>query len=114
MRMLWICDLLTEDIMSNPIKDEFDKISLSKDISEINNIIQVFQETGFLDRDNAIDKIKKLRNNDEDIAIVTTVKLLSYSIPFEQTSNTQIVSELIMQRDILLAKLAKKIAEEKK
>ena len=100
--------------MSNPIKDEFDKISLSKDISEINNIIQVFQETGFLDRDNAIDKIKKLRNNDEDIAIVTTVKLLSYSIPFEQTSNTQIVSELIMQRDILQAKLAKKIAEEKK
>ena len=100
--------------MSNPIKDEFDKISLSKDISEINNIIEVFQETGYLDRDNAIDKIKKLRNNDEDIAIVTTVKLLSYSIPFEQTSNTQIVSELIMQRDILQAKLAKKIAEEKK
>ena len=100
--------------MSNPIKDEIDKISLSKDISEINNIIQVFQETGFLDRDNAIDKIKKLRNNDVDIAIVTAAKLLSYSIPFEQTSNTQIVSELIMQRDILLAKLAKKIAEEKK
>ena len=100
--------------MSNPIKDEFDKISLSKDISEINNIIQVFQETGFLDRDNAIDKIKKLRNNDEDIAIVTAAKLLSYSIPFEQTSNTQIVSELFMQRDILQAKLAKKIAEEKK
>lgn len=99
--------------MSNPIKDEFDKISLSKDISEINNIIQVFQETGFLDRDNAIDKIKKLRNNDEDIAIVTAAKLLSYSIPFEQTSNTQIVSELIMQRDILQAKLVKKIAEEK-
>lgn len=100
--------------MSNPIKDEFDKISLSKDISEINNIIQVFQETGFLDRDNAIDKIKKLRNNDEDIAIVTAAKLLSYSIPFEQTPNSQIISELIMQRDILLAKLAKKIAEEKK
>ena len=40
--------------MSNPIKDEFDKISLSKDISEINNIIQVFQETGFLDRDNCL------------------------------------------------------------
>lgn len=99
--------------MSNPIKDEFDKISLSKDISEINNIIQVFQETGYLDRDNAIDKIKKLRNNDEDIAIVTAAKLLSYSIPFEQTSNTQIVSELIMQRDILQAKLVKKIAEEK-
>ena len=100
--------------MSNPIKDEFDKTSLSKDISEINNTIEVFQETGYLDRDNAIDKIKKLRTNDEDIAIVTAAKLLSYSIPFEQTSNTQIVSELIMQRDILLAKLAKKIAEGKK
>lgn len=100
--------------MSNPIKDEFDKISLSKDISEINNIIQVFQETGFLDRDNAIDKIKKLRNNDEDIAIVTAAKLLSYSIPFEQTPNSQIISELIMQRDILLAKLAKNFTEDKK
>ncbi|MDD6145717.1 MAG: hypothetical protein PUB43_01550 [Oscillospiraceae bacterium] len=74
----------------------------------------MFQKTGFLDRDNTIDKIKKLRNNDEDITIVTAVKLLSYSIPFEQTSNTQIVSELIMQRDVLLAKLAKIITEDKK
>ena len=40
---MWF-DLLMEDIMSNPIKDEFDKISLSKDISEINNIIQDISE----------------------------------------------------------------------
>lgn len=30
--------------MSNPKKDEFDKISLSKDISEINNIKQDISE----------------------------------------------------------------------
>ena len=40
---MWF-DLLMEDIMSNPIKDEFDKISLSKDISEINNIKQDISE----------------------------------------------------------------------
>ena len=40
---MWF-DLLMEDIMSNPIKDDFDKISLSKDISEINNIKQDISE----------------------------------------------------------------------
>lgn len=100
--------------MDNTIKEVLDKIPLAKDIEEMNGIIQLFQETGFLDRDNAIDKIIKQRSNDEDVATVTATKLLSYSIPFEKATNPQIVGELIMQRDILLSKLARKIAEEKK
>ena len=36
--------------MSNPIKREYDKLSLAKDIAERENIVYQFQMTGFLDR----------------------------------------------------------------
>lgn len=41
------------------LKDEFDKVSLEKDIAERDHIIQLFRLTGFLDRDDAIKKIIK-------------------------------------------------------
>ena len=84
-------------IMSNPIKDIFDKESMIKDISE---------------RDNAIKKIQELRISDEDIAAATSINLAISSIPFSQSTNDQIVGELIMQRDILRTKLIKKQLEE--
>lgn len=43
--------------MSNPIKREYDKLSLTKDIVELENIVCKFQTTGFLDRNDAIEKI---------------------------------------------------------
>ena len=100
--------------MSNPIKDEFEKASLSKDIAERNRILRLFQETGFLDRDDAINKILIVRIGNEDVAKVTTANLLVHATPFNQASDSQIVDELIMQRDILLAKLTEKTSEEKK
>lgn len=100
--------------MGNSIKDEFDKVSLEKDISERNHIIHLFQSTGFLDRDDAVNKIINLRINDEDVTKVTAANLLVTSTPFNQATDSQIVSELSMQRDILLAKLSKRISEEKK
>lgn len=100
--------------MSNPIKDEFDKMSLEKDIAERNHIIQLFQSTGYLDRDDAIKKIKKARISNEDVAKVTTANLLVRATPFDQAPDAQIVGELIMQRDILFAKLAKRASEERK
>ncbi len=98
--------------MSNPIKDIFDKESLIKGITERENIICKYQETGFLDRNDSIKKIQELRINDEDVAVVTSVKLATFSVPFNQSTNDQLVGELIMQRDILQAKLIKKQAEE--
>lgn len=89
------------------LKDEFDKVSLAKDIAERDHIIQLFRSTGFLDRDDAIDKIIKMRTSDEDVAKVTTANLLVNSTPFNQAPNSQIVGELIMQRNILLEKLTK-------
>ena len=100
--------------MGNPIKDEFDKVSLENDIAERNRIIQLFQSTGFLDRNDAINKILSLRISDEDVTEITTANLLVRSTPFNQATDFQIVDELIMQRDILLAKLAKKTSVEKK
>ena len=43
--------------MSNTIKREYDKLSLTKDIVELENIVYQFQITGFLDRNDAIEKI---------------------------------------------------------
>jgi len=99
--------------MSNPIKDIFDIESLSKDIAERENIIQNYRATGYLDRNDAIKKIQELRINDGDVAAVTSVNLVTSSIPFSQSTNDQIVAELAMQRDILQAKLIKKQMEEK-
>lgn len=39
--------------MSNPIKREYDKMSITKDIVERENIIRQFQTAGFLDRNEA-------------------------------------------------------------
>lgn len=100
--------------MGNPIKDEFDKVSLERDIAERDHIIQLFQSTGFLNRDDAINKIINLRINDEDVTKVTAANLLVNSTPFSTATDSQIVGELIMQRDILLAKLTKKVTEDKK
>lgn len=99
--------------MSNPIKNILDKESIMKDIEEREIIICNYQKYGLFDRDNAIKKIQELRIRDRDIAIATSINLAVFSIPFSQSSNEQIVSELVMQRDILQAKLIKEQAEDK-
>lgn len=98
--------------MSNSIKDTFDKASLIKDIDERENIICSYQRYGLLNRDDAIKKIQELRIKDEEVLKVTSVNLVVSSIPFIQSTNDQIVSELIMQRNILQAKLWKKQSED--
>ena len=97
--------------MSNSIKDEFDKVSLIKDIREIDRITINYQRYGSLDRNEAIRKIQELRINDKDIAVATAVRLAASSTPFSQSTNDQIVGELLMQRNILQAKLIKKQTE---
>lgn len=97
--------------MSNSIKDEFDKVSLIKDIREIDSIVFNYQRYGSLDRNEAIRKIQELRITDKDIAAATAAGLAASSTPFCQSTNDQIVGELLMQRNILLAKLVKKQTE---
>ena len=55
--------------MSNPIKKEYDKLSLAKDIAEREKIVYQFQTSGFLDRNNAIEKITSLQITDAELAL---------------------------------------------
>lgn len=92
--------------MSNLNKKSFDNASLIKNITERDNIIRNYQLYGLLDRDDAIKKIMELRRSDNDVATVTAINLSVSSIPFNQSTNDQIVGELAMQKDILEAKLS--------
>lgn len=98
--------------MSDPNKDAFDKASLSKGIAERDKIINVYRAYGILDQNDAIHKIQELRLSDKEVAEATAAQLAVSSVPFSIATNDQLVSELIMQRDILQAKLLKLQAED--
>ena len=60
--------------MGNSIKKEYDRLSITKDIAERQNIIRQFQITGFLDRNDAIKKIESIQVTDAELALATIVK----------------------------------------
>lgn len=100
--------------MSNPIKREYDKMSISKDIVERENIIYQFQITGFLDRNEAIKKITSLQLTDADMATATVAKQKQCgSVDLYQVDDNLIVSNMQFQIDFLKAKLAKLKLEDK-
>ena len=100
--------------MSNPIKREYDKISITKDIIERENIIRRFRTTGFLDRNDAIEKIISLQHTDADMAFATVAKQTQYGgVNLYQAGNDLIITNMQFQIDFLKAKLAKLELEEK-
>lgn len=100
--------------MSNPIKREYDKLSLTKDIIERENIVYQFQTTGFLDRNDAIEKIKSIQFTDIELATATVAKQVQFgSINLYQADNKLIITNVLFQIDFLKAKLAKLELEDK-
>lgn len=100
--------------MSNPIKREYDKMSITKDIIERERIICQYQTTGFLDRNDAIEKIISIQNTDAEIALSTKLKQAeSGSVDLYQADNNLIIANIQFQIDILKAKLAKLELEDK-
>lgn len=94
--------------MSNPIKKEYDKLSLTKDIIEREKIVYQFQTTGFLDRNDAIEKINSIQITDIELATATAVKQVQFgSVDLYQVDNYTIVTNIQFQIDFLKAKLAK-------
>ena len=100
--------------MSNPIKREYDKMSITKDIIERENIIRQFQTTGFFDRNKAIEKIMSLQLTDADMAIATVAKQTQCGgVDLYQADNDLIITNIQFQIEILKAKLAKLELEDK-
>lgn len=100
--------------MSNPIKRVYDKISVTRDIVELENIIYQFQITGFLDRNEAIKKITSLQLTDSELSLATKAKQkASGSVNLYQVDDNLIVLNMQFQIDFLKAKLAKLELEEK-
>lgn len=100
--------------MSNPIKREYDKMSITKDIVERENIIRQFQTTGYLDRNEAIEKILSLQHTDADMALATAAKQNQCGgIDPYKADNNLIIANIQFQVDILKAKYAKLELEEK-
>ena len=81
--------------------DEQKKTDTLNSIKERKEIIDKYYNTGYLDRDEAVKKIKELRITDENVGKITTIKLAQSSIPFEYATNESIVAELEMQTKIL-------------
>ena len=100
--------------MSNPIKREYDKLSLAKDIAERENIVYQFQMTGFLNRNEVIKKITSLQLTDAELALATKAKQkASGSVDLYQVDDNLIISNMRFQIDFLKAKLAKLKLEDK-
>ncbi|MBR2277914.1 MAG: hypothetical protein IJ872_01745 [Eubacterium sp.] len=85
--------------------DEQKKADTLNSIKERKDIIDKYYQTGYLDRDEAVKKIKELRITDENVGKVTAIRLTQSATPFQNTSNESIVAELEMQVDILIAEL---------
>ena len=89
-------------------------MSLAKDIAERENIVNQFQTTGFLDRNDAIEKIKSIQLTDVELAWGTVAKQVQFgSIDLYQANNTLIIRNIQLQIDFLKAKLVKLELEEK-
>ena len=100
--------------MSNSIKREYDKLSLTKDIIEREKIVYQFQTTGFLDRNDAIEKIKLIQLTDVELATATVAKQVQFgSIDLYQADNELIITNMQFQINFLKAKLAKLELEDK-
>lgn len=94
--------------MSNPIYEELKRADKAKDITAIDNIVEVYiQSNGkYLDLKKAREKIRELQEKDAIIFAMTAPKPGMPSTPWECTNEAQLYHALINIRDYLIADLA--------
>lgn len=101
--------------VSNSIKKEFDKTEITKDILELQNIVAMFNTTGFLDRNYAIQKINEIRSTNIELVAATALKQAeSGTVILQMADNNTIINNVQFQIDFLTAKLAKINLEDKR
>lgn len=101
--------------VSNSIKKEFDKTEITKDILELQNIVAMFNTTGFLDRNYAIQKINEIRSANIELVAATALKQAeSGTVILQMSDNNTIINNVQFQIDFLTAKLAKTNSEDER
>lgn len=101
--------------MSNSIKKEFDKTEITKDILELQNIVAIFNTTGFLDRNYAIQKINEIRSKNIELVAATALKQAeSGTVILQMADNNTIIKNVQFQIDFLTSKLSKINSEDER
>ncbi len=85
--------------------DEQKKADTLESIKERKDIIDKYYETGQLDRDEAVKKIKELRKTDKNVLTVAIMQQVGGSIPLEQAPDNGLIKELENQIRLLEMKL---------
>lgn len=73
--------------MESKKADTGNKLEIFNDIKERADIIYTYRVSEYIDRKNAIYKLKELRINDNQVWELTTIKLLQHMTPFVEASN---------------------------
>lgn len=94
---------------NNPLLDgmneQIEKTKTAKDISEIEQLLITYQQTGYLDRDKAIEKICGTRSKEPFVQVTLMPKSPKMSVPYKEVPDSQLVNELAFVRDYLTGKL---------
>ena len=98
-----------EGIVRNMMNDkqQYDYAKLNKDLSDRQQIIDEFNRTRYLDRAKAISLVQSLRVEDADVMFATTAAHAAGGVTtWDKATNEQVVGELILQVNVLQAKIA--------
>ena len=78
-----------------------ENLSLLKDIQDIDDMLNQYCQSGLIDRERAISKIRELRITNKDIGKAEIAAVPYNFIPFNEASNDQLASGLNAYRAIL-------------
>lgn len=78
-----------------------ENLSLLKDIQDIDGMLNQYCQSGLIDREKAISKIRELRITNKDIRKAEIAAVPYNFIPFNEASNAQLASGLNAYRAIL-------------
>ena len=83
-----------------------DKVSIIKDITDRQSIIEGYKRTGYLDRDKAIDLIYRKRVEDPEMLSATLqVQAVSRTVPLEMAPDEGLIQDLLLQIAVLSKEL---------
>lgn len=89
-----------------------ENMSLSKDIQDIDYMLNQYCRSGLIDRERAISKIRELRITNKDIGKAEIATAPCNFIPFNEASNDQLASVLNAYRAILLENYLRNMQED--